>query len=141
MPIKTELVWDGKYDASGKRVAPLRVALPFQTVETVNESAQDRERNLFQYAEQAQPWRNRLIWGDKKYVLPSLLPEFAGKVNLIYIDPPFDTGADFSFTAEIPDASGDKQATTFHKQPSILEQKAYRDTWGRGLESYVHWFS
>ena len=47
-------------------------------------------------------WRNRLIWGDKKYVLPSLLPEFAGKVNLIYIDPPFDTGADFSFTATIP---------------------------------------
>ena len=48
-------------------------------------------------------WRNRLIWGDKKYVLPSLLAEFAGKVNLIYIDPPFDTGADFSFTATVPD--------------------------------------
>jgi adenine specific DNA methylase Mod len=40
-------------------------------------------------------WRNRLIWSDKKYVLPSLLPEFAGKINLIYIDPPFATGADF----------------------------------------------
>ena len=36
----TELIWDGKYTADGKRVAPLRVALPFQTVETVNESAQ-----------------------------------------------------------------------------------------------------
>jgi adenine specific DNA methylase Mod len=47
-------------------------------------------------------WRNRLIWGDKKYVLPSLLPEFAGQVNLIYIDPPFDTGADFSFTTRAP---------------------------------------
>jgi hypothetical protein len=70
---KTELVWDGKYDAQGKRVAPLRVALPFQTVETVNESAQDREKNLFQLADQEQPWRNRLIWGDKKYVLPALL--------------------------------------------------------------------
>ena len=49
-------------------------------------------------------WRNRLIWGDKRYVLPSLLPELAGKVNLIYIDPPFDTGANFSYLATIPDA-------------------------------------
>ena len=42
----TELVWDGKYDAQGKKVAPLRVALPFQTIETVNESAADRHRTL-----------------------------------------------------------------------------------------------
>jgi hypothetical protein len=79
MPTKTELIWDGKYDAKGNHVAPLRMALPFQTVETVNESAQDRERNLFQLADQEKPWRNRLVWGDKKYVLPSLLPEFTGK--------------------------------------------------------------
>ncbi|HYT90983.1 MAG TPA: DNA methyltransferase, partial [Gemmataceae bacterium] len=141
MPGKTELIWDGKYDAHGKRVAPLRVALPFQTVESVNESAQDRERNLFQLADQAAPWRNRLIWGDKKYVLPSLLPEFAGKVNLIYIDPPFDTGADFSFTATIPDAEDEEDSgLAFTKQPSVIEQKAYRDTWGRGMDSYLQWF-
>jgi DNA modification methylase len=140
MPTKTELIWDGKYDAHGKRVAPLRVALPFQTVETVNETAQER-RDLFQMADQNRPWRNRLIWGDKKYVLPSLLPEFAGKVNLIYIDPPFDTGADFSFTATIPDADDeDGDGTTFIKQPSVIEQKAYRDTWGRGMDSYLQWF-
>jgi hypothetical protein len=42
--IKTELIWEGKYDVQGRQVAPLRVALPFQTVETVNESAQDRQR-------------------------------------------------------------------------------------------------
>src|SRR5437763_1889197 len=103
-PARAELVWDGKYDEAGRRVAPLRVALPFQTVETVNESAQDRQRRL-QYGPgfREEAWRNRLIWGDKKYVLPSLLPELAGKVNLIYIDPPFDTGADFSFTATVPD--------------------------------------
>jgi hypothetical protein len=82
MPTKTELVWEGKYDATGKRVAPLRVALPFQTVETINETAQDRQKNLFQQLSQDQSWRNRLIWGDKKYVLPSLLAEFAGQVNL-----------------------------------------------------------
>ena len=43
---RAELIWDGKYDADGKRVAPLRVGLPFQTVETVNESVQERQRNL-----------------------------------------------------------------------------------------------
>ncbi len=140
MPVRTELVWDGKYDGNGKRVAPLRVPLPFQTVETINETAQDRQRNLFQAVAQEQPWRNRLIWGDKKYVLPSLLPEFAGKVNLIYIDPPFDTGADFSFTATVPEHEEDDDALAFTKEPSIIEQKAYRDTWGRGLDSYLQWF-
>jgi adenine-specific DNA-methyltransferase len=140
MPTRTELIWDGKYDANDKRVAPLRVALPFQTVETVNESAQDRQRGLFQRLEQEKPWRNRLIWGDKKYVLPSLLPEFAGKVSLIYIDPPFDTGADFSFNATVPGHDNEDDALAFTKQPNIIEQKAYRDTWGRGIDSYLQWF-
>src|SRR5579862_9820409 len=131
----TEIVWDGKY-ANGKRQAPPRIALPFQTIETVNESAADRQRNLELFSSgRTTEWRNRLIWGDKKYVLPSLLPEFAGKVDLAYIDPPFDTGADFSFTTEIPDAD-----ESFLKEPSMIEQKAYRDTWGRGLDSYLQWF-
>lgn len=87
-------------------------------------------------------WRNRLIWGDKRYVLPSLLDEFAGKVNLIYIDPPFNVGADFSFTATVADdpESDDDETTSFVKEPSLIEQKAYRDTWGRGLDSYLQWF-
>lgn len=120
MPTKTELIWDGKYDDKGSRVAPFRTPLPFQTVETINESAQDREKSLFQYADQEKPWRNRLIWGDKKYVLPSLLPEFAGKVDLIYIDPPFDTGADFSFTASVPEAEDEDTGLIFTKQPSLI---------------------
>lgn len=138
----TELIWDGKYN-DGKKVAPVRIALPFQTIETVNESAQDRQRTLDLFATGREPeWRNRLIWGDKKYVLPSLLPELAGKVNLIYIDPPFDTGADFSYTATIPDnpETEGSDGAAFVKEPSILEQKAYRDTWGRGLDSYLQWF-
>jgi DNA modification methylase len=132
----TELVWQGKYDKENRKTAPVRIALPFQTIETVNESAQDRQRtlDLFSLGKQAD-WRNRLIWGDKKYVLPSLLPEFAGKVDLIYIDPPFDTGADFSFTTQIPESD-----SQFTKQPSIIEQKAYRDTWSKGLDSYLQWF-
>ena len=131
----TELIWDGKYK-DGKKVGPVRIALPFQTVETVNETAQERQLTLdLLFAGRETEWRNRLIWGDKKYVLPSLLPEFAGKVNLIYIDPPFATGDDFSFSTEIPESDDD-----FIKRPSIVEQKAYRDTWERGLESYLQWF-
>ena len=75
-------------------------------------------------------------------MLPSLLPEFAGKVNLICIDPPFNVGNDFSFTATIaddPDTEED-ETTSFVKQPNIIEQKAYRDTWGKGLDSYMQWF-
>jgi len=129
----TELHWEGKYK-DGKKVAPVRIALPFQTIETINESAADRDKrlnSLFNQKENTE-WRNRLIWGDKKYVLPSLLPEFAGKINLIYIDPPFNVGSDFSFTATIADDpdSDTNDETTFVKQPSIIEQKAYRDTWG-----------
>jgi len=132
----TELVWDGKYDKDGRRVAPLRIALPFQTVETVNESGAVRAHNLGLWS-QGKPteWRNQLIWGDKKYVLPSLQPEFAGKVNLIYIDPPFATGANFSFTTSIPETDDD-----ITKEPSMIEQKAYRDMWGKGLDSYLQWF-
>lgn len=140
----TELIWDGKYDKDGRRVAPVRVALPFQTVETVNETAQERQLSMDRLLSGRDPdWRNRLIWGDKKYVLPSLLDQFAGKVDLIYIDPPFDTGADFSFQVQV-DGEG------FTKEPSVIEQKAYRDTWGvssedrqRGVQSldkYLKWF-
>jgi adenine-specific DNA-methyltransferase len=139
-----ELAWDGKRDRDGKRVAPLKVALPFQTIETVNESAQERQRSLDLFsAGQIADWRNRLIWGDKKYVLPALLAEFAGKVDLIYIDPPFATGQDFSFEVEIG-------GHELFKQPSMIEVKAYRDTWGvsrdeaaRGvlpLDRYLGWF-
>lgn len=129
-----ELIWDGKYDSDGNRVQPLRVALPFQTVETINESAQERQLSFDRLlAGRDSEWRNRLIWGDKKYVLPSLLPEFAGQVDLIYIDPPFNVGANFSFQAEVGDE-------IFEKEPSIIEEKAYRDTWGRGVDSYVTWF-
>lgn len=140
----TELIWEGKYDEQGRKVAPPRIALPFQTIETVNESSADRDRNLEMFATGgASEWRNRLIWGDKKYVLPSLLNEFAGKVDLIYIDPPFATGGDFKYTAQLPSSSaenGDDEAATFVKEPSVIEQKAYRDTWGNSLESYSRWF-
>ena len=130
-----ELIWDGKYDANGLQRAPIKVALPFQTVETVNESAQERQQALDLFAQDRdQEWRNRLVWGDKKYVLPALASEFAGAISLIYIDPPFATGADFSRRVAI---NGEE----FVKEPTMIEQKAYRDTWGRGPDSYLEWFS
>ena len=78
-------------------------------------------------------------------MLPSLLAEFGGKVNLIYIDPPFDTGVDFSFTARVPEnPDGEDEASfTFTKEPSIIEHKAYRDIWGGAkthLDAYLKWF-
>jgi len=123
-----ELTWEGKYDKSGKKTAPLKIPLPLQTVETINESSQERQKSieLFLHRGHSITWRNRLIWGDRKYVLPSLLPELAGQVNMVYIDPPFDTGEDFSYTARVP--GGEDEAESFLKEPSIIEQKAWRDT-------------
>lgn len=82
-------------------------------------------------------WSNKLIWGDNKLVLASLKNgplrkeiEDAGGLKLVYIDPPFDVGADFSFDIEV----GGEGLT---KEPSVVEEIAYRDTWGRGSDSYA----
>lgn len=130
---RTELVWAGKYDEKGQLKPVERTILPFQVVETINESKADREkaqRDWLTGQARDTTWRNKLIWGDNKVVMSSLLPQFAGKINLIYIDPPFATGQDFSFRVRV----GDEE---FVKEPSIIEEKAYRDTWGRGLDSYL----
>lgn len=141
---RTELVWPGKYDENGKRREVDRVSLPFQVIERVNESRATREATkargltLFDFWEGdtaetfEEGWRNKLIWGENKLVMSSLLEQFAGKVDLIYIDPPFLTGADFSFSVEIGDDRIDVA-----KEQSLIEEKAYRDTWGRGLPSYL----
>ncbi len=142
---RTELVWPGKYNADGTLKEVPRVSLPFQVIETVNESRATREAKkdgvqgtLFDVYEGKEGdtfeagWRNKLIWGDNLLVMGSLLEKFAGKVDLIYIDPPFATGADFSFTTEV----GDK-GVEIEKEQSAIEEKAYRDTWGRGSESYL----
>lgn len=121
------LEWDGK------PTQVERISLPFQTVETINESRATRVRDegsLLRGSRADDGWRNRLIWGDNKLVMSSLLKEFAGQIKLIYIDPPFDTGTDFSFRVTV----GDESVT---KLPSILEEQAYRDTWGHGRSSYL----
>ena len=121
------LEWDGK------PTHVERISLPFQTVETINESRATRERDagsLLGGGERDTSWRNLLIWGDNKLVMSSLLKEFAGKIKLIYIDPPFATGEDFSVKVQLG-------SDEFVKTPSVLEEHAYRDTWGRGRKSYL----
>lgn len=118
----------------GKPTHVERLALPFQTVETINESRATRERDvggLFGATVDRTAVRNQLIWGDNKLVMSSLLAEYAGQVNLVYIDPPFDTGADFSMRVSVGDGG------EISKEPSILEEHAYRDTWGSGIDSYL----
>ena len=141
---RTELVWPGKYDEDGTLRETPRVNLPFQVIETVNESRATREANkygqgtLFDYYRATEGdtfeegWTNKLIWGDNLMVMGSLLEKFAGKIDLIYIDPPFATGADFSFNAEVGES-----AVPMEKEQTILEERAYRDTWGSGTASYL----
>ena len=104
------------------------------------ESDKRLQGNLFDLDDrgrQLKGWTNKLVWGDNKLVLSSLKNgplreeiEAQGGIKLIYIDPPFDVGADFSMDIEI---GGD----TFTKRPNILEEIAYRDTWGKGADSFI----
>lgn len=130
----TELIWEEKYK-DDKKVAPVRIALPFQTIETINESVQERQKilNLFSAGHDPE-WRNRLIWGDNKYVLPSLFDEFSGQIDLIYIDPPFFTGTDQTIIINIP-----AEDNYIEKQPSMIEEAAYRNVWRKGSDSYMQW--
>ncbi|MBT3966077.1 MAG: site-specific DNA-methyltransferase [Gammaproteobacteria bacterium] len=144
---EVELVWNGK------SAEVSNIVLPFQTIEQVDEPRAEQtgdqplQGDLFAYdnrGRQLQGWTNKLIWGDNKLIwgdnkliLSSLKSgpmreeiEKQGGLKLIYIDPPFDVGADFSMDIQI---GGD----TFTKKPNILEEIAYRDTWGKGADSFI----
>ena len=145
--MRTELVWEGKYDEFGRRreVDVAACAMPMQRIETVDEPRQRAaaegqmdmfEQKLMQVREEAPAWpefRNRLIWGDNKLVMASLLKEFKVRIDLIYIDPPFDVGADFTMNVPIGD-----ERDNISKDQSTLEMVAYREMWGKGTDSYVH---
>jgi len=133
---EVELVWNGKTREVCTAI------LPFQTLEHIDEPRKEGgsgvSPELFDTSgRQTKGWTNKLIWGDNKLILSSLKSgalrrqiEDAGGLKLIYIDPPFDVGADFSMDIEIG-------GETFHKEPNLLEQIAYRDTWGRGADSFI----
>ncbi|MFH1824957.1 MAG: DNA methyltransferase [Candidatus Firestonebacteria bacterium] len=130
--LQTGLYW------KNKKTEVERIKLPFQTIETINESRATREQekkigsSMFK-SEQDKSWYNRLIWGDNKYVMASLLDDFAGKIDLVYIDPPFYSGADQ--TIKIP-IGGDEKLL---KEPSALEDYAYRNTWNKNQEGFFQW--
>ncbi len=133
---QVELLWNGKTGAV------CDVALPFQTIEQVDEPREEKAAQiapglLDSGGRQRKGWANKLIWGDNKLILSSLLRgpmrreiESEGGLKLIYIDPPFDVGADFSMNIEI---GGDALV----KEPGVLEAIAYRDTWGKGADSFI----
>ncbi|MFN3821058.1 MAG: DNA methyltransferase [bacterium] len=134
-----ELIWYQKYDnlELGDKMPFEKPNLPFQVVETVNKPRIKGGYQQFLYPEDEWPkdypkdWKNILIWGDNKLVMSSLIKQgWAGKINLIYIDPPFFTGADFTVRTNI----GDEQ---IEKEPSIIEERAYSDTWSGGIASYL----
>lgn len=81
---------------------------------------------------------NRLVWGDNLLVMQALLAQgYEGKINLIYIDPPFDSKADYSHSVQLtPDDSG-KGGGELDAEMSALERLAYRDTWEDGTDSYL----
>jgi len=136
--LQTEIVWEGKYDEYGNRreVSLAGLSMPLQRIETVDEprSRVEAQGGLFDSAiAHKDDFRNMLIWGDNKLVMASLLSRLKGKFDLIYIDPPFDLGADFTMTIPVGDADD-----TLEKDQSALEMVAYRDTWGKGTDSYLH---
>ena len=137
-PREAELIWPGKTHEVTQAI------LPFQSIEQIDEPRAEAQvmDDLFsrdaRSGRQSGGWSNKLIWGDNKLVLSSLKGgplrkqiEDAGGLKLVYIDPPFDVGADFSVELDI----GDERLT---KESSAIEEIAYRDTWGRGVDSYVH---
>ena len=135
--MRTELIWEGKYDEYGNR-RPVRLPstpLPLQRIETIDEP-RDHSRALRlpfdSEGAHRDDFRNMLIWGDNKLAMAALLEQFRGKVDLIYIDPPFAVGADFTVQVQLGD-EGDEVL----KEHSVLEEVAYRDTWGKGMDSYL----
>ncbi len=136
---QVELVWNGKTPDVCATV------LPFQTIEHIDEPRAEKPASeeaipLFSIDErgrQLRGWTNKLIWGDNKLILSALKNgplrreiEAQGGLKLIYNDPPFDVGADFTMPIKVGE-------NTFTKQPNILEEIAYRDTWGEGADSYL----
>jgi adenine-specific DNA-methyltransferase len=128
---------------NGRKEDTTNIALPFHSIEHIDEPRKEKEKaqaTMFETdfrGRQLKGWTNKLIWGDNKLILSSLANgplrdeiEKEGGLKLIYIDPPFAVGSDFGFNIEIGEE-------TVEKKQSIIEEIAYRDTWGKGISSYL----
>ncbi len=133
------LFWNGRSEEVTRSV------LPFHSIEHIDEPRKEatKQGEMFSLFEtdtrgrQLKGWTNKLIWGDNKLILSSLAHgplrkeiDEQGGLKLIYIDPPFAVGSDFGFNVEIA-------GETAEKRQSVIEEIAYRDTWGRGISSYL----
>ena len=133
--------------AAGKRQAALileqldgRNRVTLQTRELVIPSKDTKTADLFHLDRvgrtDAGEDPNRLIYGDNLLAMAALLAgneenlSLRGKVNLIYIDPPFDSRADYRTKVTLP-------GTTIEQKPTVIEQFAYSDTWADGTASYL----
>src|SRR3954464_9205542 len=126
---EVELVWNGK----SREVCT--TILPFQTLEHIDEPRKekrdDEELTLDTGGRQVKGWANKLIWGDNKLILSSLKAgalrrqiEDAGGLKLIYIDPPFDVGADFSMDIEIGGETFQRSRTFSNRLPIAIRGDA-----------------
>lgn len=94
--------------------------------------------NAFNAALDGGSWMNRLVYGDNLLTMQALLagdpqtglPSLRGKVDLIYIDPPFDSKADYRTKVKLP-------GVDLQQKPTVVEQFAYADTWEEGTISYL----
>ena len=128
-----KLTWDTK-----PKRAPNPKDIEFQTAEVVIPNPEKAGQlpfsfrdKLFGEEELDKQKMNRLIWGDNLLAMQALLAQgYEGKINLIYIDPPFDSKADYSHKIKI-------DGTEMTKEPSVIERLAYKDTWAGGTDSYL----
>ncbi len=126
------LIW-----ASKPKKEPNAKDLEFQTAEEVYPNIADvKDKKLSRFWAETKDINddpNRLIWGDNLLVMQALLANgYEGQIDLIYIDPPFNTGENFNFSTEI--SIGNK---TFEKELPIHERLAYTDTWERDIDSFL----
>lgn len=129
----------GRLD-SGTRIGlqTNEIVLPCKDTSGIFSGQQPKLPNAYNQAVGAAKWMNRLIYGDNLLTLQALLagdpdsglPSLRGKVDLIYIDPPFDSKADYRTKINLPGVSLDQK-------PTVIEQFAYADTWKEGTVSYL----
>ena len=114
------------------------LVLPSKDVSGLFKGSAPQIPNAFNMAGGNDGWMNRLIYGDNLLAMQALLagdaqtglPSLRGKVDLIYIDPPFDSKADYRTKISLP-------GTDIQQKPTVIEQFAYADTWEEGTISYL----
>ncbi|MEY4538114.1 MAG: hypothetical protein RL171_2265, partial [Pseudomonadota bacterium] len=134
LPAKDAVVQD--WVTSQARAAQREVFAPGQASLIASSQPMLGENTVRPELVEGQPWTNRLIYGDNLLAMAALLagdehtPSLRGKVDLIYIDPPFDSKADYRTKVNLP-------GVELEQKPTVIEQFAYSDTWSDGTASYL----